>query len=180
MVQGNIIQDGMIVTGMQYIPDLKWIENVAKNMDSIVEIGCWTGSSTFSFLSNCKGSVYAVDHWQGSGGAGKNMTQMEADVVYETFLANVGHFPNLKIMKMPSNEAVKYFNDKSIDMVFIDGSHEYKDVLEDITIWMPKAIKMICGHDYHFPPVKKAVDELLGTGNYKVTETGLIWHKEIE
>lgn len=174
-----MVQKDMNVTGMQWVPDLIWLENIAKSMNSIVEIGCWTGSSTYSLLKGCKGTVYAIDHFKGSAGAGLNMSKEEAEKVYQTFLKNVGHFPNLKVIKLPSNEAVYQFEDGSMDMVFIDGDHFYPSVIEDITIWRPKVTKMICGHDYHFAPVKQAVDELIGEGNYKVTETGLIWYKEL-
>jgi hypothetical protein len=53
-------------------------------------------------------------------------------------------------------------------MVFLDGSHEYEDVFEDITLWR-KVLKqggLLCGHDYQegggsFPGVARAVLELV-------------------
>ena len=89
------------------------------------------------------------------------MITTTVDTIAE-FLKNVGHFPNLKPMKMSSVEAAKQFEDKSIDMVFLDGGHRYQDVKEDIEAWLPKAKKLICGHDYNFIPVQEAVTEKFG------------------
>ena len=126
-------------------------------MDSIVEIGSWKGRSTHALLSGCKGTVWAVDHFEGSAGEeGMHHEAKEVDL-YEKFMANVGMFPNLKALKMSSAEAVKQFEDKSVDMVFIDGGHEYAEVKADIEMWLPKAKKMICGHDYNWVAVQEAV-----------------------
>ena len=69
---------------------------------------------------------------------------------------------NVVPKKMKSVDAAKLFNDKSIDMVFIDGSHTYENVKRDIEYWLPKCKKIICGHDYvpAHPGVIKAVNEL--------------------
>ena len=44
----------------------------------------------------------------------------------------------------------KFFLDHSLDMVFIDGAHDYESVMTDILSWLPKIKKngLICGHDY--------------------------------
>ena len=49
----------------------------------------------------------------------------------------------------------------SLDFVFIDASHIYKYVAEDIDLWEPKVKKggLVSGHDLDFPDVKKAVAE---------------------
>lgn len=50
-----------------------------------------------------------------------------------------------------------------VDMVYVDGSHIYKEVVEDIYTWLPtiEADGIICFHDYGkpiCPGVKPAVD----------------------
>ena len=43
------------------------------------------------------------------------------------------------------------------DIVFIDGSHEYNDVLTDLTAWGHITMRMIMGHDWDIAGVRKAV-----------------------
>jgi predicted O-methyltransferase YrrM len=66
---------------------------------------------------------------------------------------------------MTTNEAVKLFEDDSLDAVFIDADHSYEAVKLDIQNWMPKVRKggILAGHDYTYswPGVVRAVDELL-------------------
>ncbi len=144
---------------------LNWLFKNAKKMNSIVEVGSWKGRSTHALLSGCRGVVYAVDTFSYSPD-GKDP--------YKLFLENVGHFKNLKIYKMNSVGASKKFDDKSVDMVFIDGNHSYESVLADIEAWLPKTKKLICGHDYdkkEYPGLVKAVNEKFK----KVRNIGNIW-----
>ncbi len=83
------------------------------------------------------------------------------------FKKNVGHFPNLNIVQKPSIEAAKDFEDKSIDVCFIDAGHTYEEVLQDIDAWLPKVKSggILCGHDYlpkTWMGVVQAVDERFG------------------
>lgn len=77
------------------------------------------------------------------------------------------HCPELleyvRLVRMPSVQAARMFDDGSVFFVFIDGSHHYEDVKADLEAWEPKISPggIIAGHDYHagFPGVKRAVDE---------------------
>ena len=66
-----------------------------------------------------------------------------------------------------SGMSVDLFEDNSLDFVFIDASHEYEDVKNDILAWLPKVKRggILAGHDYYvnqdwFSGVKKAVNEI--------------------
>ncbi len=128
--------------------ELDWLYEMACKMDSIVEVGCWRGKSTHALASGCKGIVWAVDHWQGSpserGGAHRLATEKD---VHAMFLENVGHMPNIEVLKMDSVEAAKLFKDRSVDMVWIDGGHDYNSIWNDLNAWWPKVKKILCGHD---------------------------------
>jgi hypothetical protein len=52
---------------------------------------------------------------------------------------------------MTSAEAVKQFQDKSVDFVYIDGNHDYKYAEEDIRLWYPKVKEggFLCGDDVY-------------------------------
>lgn len=146
--------------------ELKWLYLAAQEMDSIVEIGSWKGRSTDALLAGCEGTVWAVDHFKGSEieRNGKHREAAKNDIS-KIFLKNVGHHKNLKLLKIDSLEAAKRFEDKSIDMVFIDGGHEYGEVKADIEAWLPKAKKLICGHDYFYNDIRRAVCEIFGDIN---------------
>jgi hypothetical protein len=161
--QRSVAYEPAAIDGWMSATELWWLHENAKNMDSIVEIGSWKGRSTHALLSGCKGTVWAVDTWLGSPDELKT-THKEATEkdLYAEFMKNVGGFTNLKALKMPSVEAAKQFEDKSIDMVFIDGGHRYVDAKADIEAWLPKAKKIICGHDYNFISVQEAVTEKFG------------------
>ncbi len=58
--------------------------------------------------------------------------------------------------------------DQSLDFVFLDASHTYEDVKNDICLWLPKVRYggVLAGDDYtdkFSDGVVKAVDEQLGT-----------------
>ena len=50
----------------------------------------------------------------------------------------------------------------NVSMVFIDADHSYEGVLSDIKFAKSINAKIICGDDYSFEGVKRAVDENFG------------------
>ena len=83
--------------------------------------------------------------------------------------------PRAVIRRDFTRHAAKYYRDQSLDFIFIDASHDYDSVLEDIKIWAPKVRKggLISGHDINDPAVKKAVDEVYK--HYKIGPDN-IWY----
>lgn len=160
------------IDGFMSQKDLDFLYGQAKKMDSIVEIGSWKGRSTHALLTGCKGPVIAVDNFEGTPGVDLE----KSTTIYEDFMKNVGHFPNLKVLKMSSEQAAK--QTKKADMVFIDATHTYDEIKKDLKLWKKKATKLICGHDYgtQYPDIKKAVDEEFGD---KVKVADLIWYVEL-
>lgn len=154
--------------------ELEWLEDRAKEMQSIVEIGCWKGRSAKALLEKCPGKVWCVDHFKGSpGNHFSTPERAEKEKAYERFMENLGHYENLEVMKMSSEDAAQRFG-PYVDMIFIDGDHSHEAVKKDIELWLPKCRKLICGHDYN--EVWKAVHKVLGqiTGIYES-----IWYKEL-
>jgi len=87
---------------------------------------------------------------------------------------------NVEFVKKWSMDAVKDFEDESLDFVFIDANHDYKWVKEDIEEWSKKVKKggIVSGHDYspyHFKGVVRAVDEWVK--KEKISPLFLIGHK---
>ena len=156
--------------------EMEFLYNKASEMNIVVELGCWKGRSTHALASGCNGIVYAVDHFKGSPDDGDTEKLAKEQDVYSIFTENTIQFKNIVVLKMSTADASETFDDKSVDMVFIDAGHNYSDVSNDIRNWLPKAKKLICGHDYYHKPVKQAVVEQLGLPDDVI---GSIWIKNI-
>lgn len=116
----------------------------------VVELGSHRGVSTEVFLLNCR-KVIAVDNW------------LNAEQHFQAFLERCKDYPNLSIMRTYTIHAASFVDDKSLDLVYIDAGHEYKEVKEEILVWERK-IRVggyIAGHDYFHqcPGVIQAVNE---------------------
>jgi len=165
------------IEGWMLPSELNWLYHTAKKMETIVELGSWKGRSTHALLSGTSGTVTAVDHFRGSRAErrGPHKEAVEKDI-FPDFKRAVGKFSNLIVDRVDSLECAKKHKDKSVDMVFIDAGHTTEEVKADIEAWLPKAKKMICGHDFQFNEVEMAVRESLG----EVRQFETIWFKEIE
>lgn len=134
----------------------------------LVEVGCWKGRSTAFLLVEAYNRspdirVYAVDTWLGSAEHAAD-PHILAGTLHDEFLKNVEPVAHrLTSMQMTSLEATGWFNDGSLDGVFIDAAHEYEAVRADIAAWRPKvrAGGILAGHDYMagWPGVDRAVAE---------------------
>lgn len=92
-------------------------------------------------------------------------------------------FSNVTPIREPSPAAGIHVPDP-VDMVFIDGAHDYDSVVADIAYWLPRTQVLLCGHDYispepgvnpGFPDVATAVDELIGAERITVAPDTAIW-----
>ena len=160
--------------------ECEWLQNVAKDMNSIVEIGSYMGRSTVALLSGISSTntLYAVDPFDTSPtGIYAALQDSNYATVYSTFLENTKDFKNLKVIRDTSRNAAMKLQNEIFDMIFIDGEHSYNAVLEDINLWLPKTKKILCGHDYnkHYDSVVKAVDKILS--GVEVYES--IWIKRL-
>ncbi len=174
------------IEGWMTYPDLLWLYEQGKKFKSIIEVGSWAGRSSHALLSGGMKQVPAsaiicVDTWQGAKDPQDltNTMAKQRDML-GVFKQNVGMFPNLTIIPKSSMEAAKDFADKSVECVFIDAGHTYEEVLQDIDAWLPKATKMLCGHDYlpnTWMGVVQAVDERFGKPDGVVD---WIWYIDLE
>ena len=139
---------------------------------TFVEVGSWKGKSTAYMaieIANSQKNIdfYCVDIW-------------EPKELYQTFLENMSPITGFfKSLKMKSEDAASLFDNETLDFVFIDASHEYEDVKNDIKCWLPKVRKngILAGHDYQtcFPGVKKAVIESFATYRVDVAQRCFIY-----
>jgi MMP 1-O-methyltransferase len=117
----------------------------------IVEIGSWKGKSTVCLgLGSKQGAslpIYAVDP--------------HADYRFGDFKANVeraGISELVRPIASLSQPAADDF-DKPIELLFVDGSHEYDLVLEDFEKWVPKVVEggWVAFHDTTWTPGPRKV-----------------------
>lgn len=69
----------------------------------------------------------------------------------------------VELHRMFSYDAVDLFQDKYFDFIYIDATHFYEPVMEDIKNYFPKLkdTGILCGHDYggYWKEVTKAVND---------------------
>ena len=105
-----------------------------------VELGTHKGSSYFSFCQAVRDKglltrCYAVDTWRGDNQAG-----FYGEEVYEMVNGhNESQYKKFSTLyRMTFDEALGQFPDRSVDLLHIDGLHNYEAVLHDFEAWLPK------------------------------------------
>ena len=149
----------------------------------VVELGSWLGLSAKFFLDVApNATVLCVDHWQGSR-EHQHVEEWRSKlpILYETFLVNLWEYRDRVIpIKRKTVEGLKVIHSLGIhpDVVYIDASHEYKDVCWDVHTALelfPDSI--ICGDDWSWSDVQKAVSEIASNFKKKVhIEDGHAWY----
>ena len=149
-----------------------------------VEIGSFLGKSTsymaVEIINSHKNIKFdCIDHWVGSEEHNDGTSwefDFDVDKLYEKFLENIKPAKSaINPVRKPSLEAVKEYEDNSIDFIYIDASHDYDNVLADLRAWYPKLRTngVIAGHDFPHPPVCMAVKDFFG--DKEVAVYGQTW-----
>ena len=114
----------------------KWLTNRLKPK-LLVDLGTYEGVSALSFASGC------------------NETEIITIDKYERQLAHdtVNMVNNIEYRISTFNEQVDTFEDKSIDILHIDGSHDFKSIVNDCMLWTPKLKEdgVLLMHDVYNP-----------------------------
>jgi predicted O-methyltransferase YrrM len=148
---------------------------------TIVEIGSFSGVSSELFAHFCK-RIYCVDIWTLDPTYQEINPDhlMRAEAQFDDVW--LSHLNVIEPIQAFSLEAVKDFDDGELDMVYIDGRHDYPSVIADIKAWMPKIKKggWLTGHDIDLDGerVLKAVTEVIGN-DYK-TYKDTSWAHQIK
>lgn len=106
----------------------------------LVELGTYSGLSFFSFCqameeNKVRGLAYAVDTWEGDEHTGNY-----DDSVYQQVASHAReNYPGFSyLLRMRFDEALAQFDDRSIDILHIDGLHTYEAVKQDFESWLPR------------------------------------------
>lgn len=149
----------------------------------IVEVGTWLGASACHMagimqrlnLTPHDFEIVCVDTWLGSSEMWKDKSDETRygqlnlkngyPQIYYQFLQNVvntGWRSHITPCPMTSLQAARLFKEWDVrpDVVYLDASHDYEDVLADLRAWYPLAREVIFGDDlYTFTDVNKAVEQ---------------------
>jgi methyltransferase family protein len=171
--------EGFLVSPMQE----RWLFKTARSLldgSTIVEIGSFKGRSTCALAYGCRGTnkhLFAIDTFEGNnsdfkqGGIiwdGQSFDKNFLDI----FCANIEKNGLTRyVTPIPglSSQVAKTWG-KPIHLLFIDGSHQYEDVLADFESFYPHVVSngIVAFHDVEalpngeaaFPGVTKVWEEV--------------------
>jgi len=158
------------IPGYLTVREAKALYDAASQLPSmapvVVEIGSHLGRSSFVLAKALKrtggGVLHCIDPFDASGdaSAAADYKRRRSDLrlsLLDQFRANmrrrgVGAF--VKPMPGLSHEVAKSFDAPMVDMVFIDGDHDYSAVRRDFDDWVPKLPKggIVALHDVFATP----------------------------
>lgn len=163
---------------------------------TIVEIGVYGGASLLSMIDVCvknNNKVFGIDPWEKVElFNGKKASDEERDrkrAALKQLRENLVRilkkykYGCVKLMQEFSPQVAHNFQDNSLNLVFVDGSHSYKSVRDDLLAWWPKVKSnggIFSGHDYGVSAfgVKRAVDEFVKERGLNLRVVDGIWEIE--
>lgn len=131
----------------------------------ILEIGSWKGKSTVCLAQGsrdgAKAEVHAVDPFTGSSEHGKVYTFPE----FQRNVERAGISSLVTPHQQPSKDAAQGWT-KPIELLWIDGAHEFEFVKLDYALWAPHLVPggVIAFHDSTDPGVWPVLDTYLFLG----------------
>ncbi len=158
----------------------------------IVELGSWYGKSAQYMMKTATHdlTLICVDIWSSKDiKAGNQVIKNETfgemvgeHPLYENFISNLWDYADKVIpIKDSTINGLKLIHEKGIkpDVVYIDANHTYNDVKAEITLTnelFPFAI--ICGDDWNWSGVEKAVKEMAETLQVEIKRDQNFWRLE--
>lgn len=148
------------------------LNRLAKSQEQavIVEIGTYYGRATYCLATGAKergGHVTTIDSYEPHKIGEMIVTAAipaEVGAMLKTYgLANVV----TPIIDRAANVSRTW--DRPIDVLFIDGSHEYRDVKADFKAWQKHVRGVVAFHDAsgNWPGVSRAIAEILDAGKWE-------------
>jgi predicted O-methyltransferase YrrM len=126
-----------------------------------VEVGADVGAHAESLLTHCDIKLLTlVDPWP--------------NPICEGYCeGRLARWKNkFKMCKGVSKDAIRAFEDNSLDFVYLDQEHDYKSVNEDLTLWWPKlttgGIMALRNYGAKNEGLKRAADEFIVGMNFRI------------
>ena len=128
--------------------DRQVLRSLAMSAKRIVDVGTFLGGSAEALCQGMPkdGKLFTVDTFEGSG-LTKGRVSKEAAARYAR--DRLSRF-NADVIVGDSREVAASFDKESADLVFLDGAHDYENVMADIKAWLPsvKPNGVLAGHDF--------------------------------
>ena len=128
-----------------------------------VEVGVLTGEFAEVMLSTWKGELYIlVDPWQQADIMSYCNSSDACESIMQKAKSRLSIFGDRAyFLRKFSIDAARIIADNSLDFVYIDGLHDYYNVMLDMMAWWPKVRKggVMAGHDFNQIPLFHAVTE---------------------
>lgn len=121
-----------------------------RDLQTGAEIGVCRGKFTQK-LCQAGLTIYGIDPWLSFEGQGRNAKLQEMqDFNYRKSKKLLSTYSNLTLIRKTSMEALSDFEPNTLDFVYIDGDHRFKQAAEDIYewFWKVKPGGIISGDDY--------------------------------
>ena len=199
---GHVVDlQGWVNPGFFSALDLITEELKNRKQSIFFEVGSWKGASTSEICKKFKNesvdihSVICIDTWLGAPefltwglndpGRGRSLANVNGyPTIFYTFTKNmkclnhddiIAPFP---MSSLQAAEVLRHYEIKA-DVMYIDGSHEYKAVASDLeefkTLLKPDGI--LWGDDYcdAWPGVIKAVNEFSERNGFTLEKIGTNW-----
>lgn len=125
-----------------------------------VEIGTHIGDYALTILNTWRGTLYCVDPWDNlpdyesqlpylAGGTDQRANKKKAEERLWPYIAR----DRCRTLALTSQDAVQFFQNDSLDFVYVDGNHLMEHVLNDLQWWWPKlrSGSYMFGHDFLCP-----------------------------
>lgn len=155
-----------------YYGNIEKLLDTLPNVISYVEIGIAAGFHIETILKKytnvkCFGIDPYVpydptDDFNNIGKIEKTLSiQENFDLFCKSVTNRLSKYSNFTHIKESSLTAHSYYEDKSVDLIFVDGDHTYDAVKQDCNLWWNKLKSggIMCWDDYNWHGVKRAVDE---------------------
>lgn len=124
----------------------------AMDLDFGAEVGVERGLYSAVLLDhNPDLFLHSIDAWTAYHGYRDHVSQSKMNQLLEDAKDNLRKYQNRNILvKKFSVDAAKDFKDGALDFVYLDGNHEYVQVVNDLGAWDPKVRigGIVAGHDY--------------------------------
>jgi len=144
---------------------------------NVVEVGSYCGRSTVVLglalreLDVGRARVYAIDPHHGQIST-LNQDIVQTEPTYERFSRNIADARIADLVTPIVAYSTEVVWDKPVDLLFIDGWHDYEHVAADFQAFSPwlGPDSLVAFHDCadYFPGVKRFVSELLDRGTFRL------------